>query len=192
MTKSRTAERIKSAALKILVDQGADAVTMRQVAADAGVTTMASYRHFPNREALLRAVADEAFAALESAWEKREASGDFEARFFGLLEEFLDFALGRPNLYAYLMTDRREGAHRLQDFERRGPVAFRQVVLAVEQGMREGALATDDLLEVTLAITSPTVGLVQFYLGGRIAGTEPEFRALCRRTTERVLHGFRK
>jgi hypothetical protein len=61
----------------------------------------------------------------------------------------------------------------------------------VAQGMRDGVLRQDDVLEVTLAITTPVMGLIQQYHGGRISVPESEFRALCERTVERVLNGLR-
>jgi AcrR family transcriptional regulator len=165
---------------------------MRRVAADAGVTTMATYRHYPNREALLRTVADAAFADLGKDWGKRREALDFQSRFDGLLDDFLDFALGKPNLYTFLITERRDGVRQFpEDFRAGDSPAFAPVIEAVEQGMREGVLRPDDSLEVTLAITMPTMGLVQLYLGGRIGLSEHDFRALCERMTGRVLNGLR-
>lgn len=192
MTEPGTAERVASAALAILLAEGANAVTMRRVAADAGVTTMASYRHFPSREVLLRTVADRAAAELGENWGRRADAPDFESRLYGLLDDFLDFALGKPNLYTFLITDRRENVRRFpDDFRSGGSPAFTPVVDAVEHGMREGVLREDDPLETTLALTSAAMGLVQQYLGGRIGLSENDFRALVRRTTERVLNGLR-
>ncbi|AXB47277.1 TetR/AcrR family transcriptional regulator [Amycolatopsis albispora] len=187
-----TAQRIAAAALEILLAEGADAVTMRRVAAAVGVTPMATYRHYPNREALLRAVADAAFADLGKTWGPHAETIDFEQRIDLLLTDFLDFALGSPNLYRFLITDRREPARRFpEDFQDGLSPAFGAVMTAVEQGMREGAVHEDDPLEVTLALTMPAVGLVQLYLGGRMNLSEADFRALCARTTRRVLNGLR-
>jgi AcrR family transcriptional regulator len=192
MAEMGTAERIASAALAILLEEGAQAVTMRRVAAAAGVTAMATYRHYPNREALLHTVVDAAYADLAKDWGKRCEVLDFEGRFDGALDDFLDFALGKPNLYTFLITERRQDARRFpEDFREGGPPAFTPVLKAVEQGMREGVLRSDDCLEATLAITMPVVGLVQLYLGDRVNLSEHDFRALCKRTTERVLNGLR-
>jgi AcrR family transcriptional regulator len=192
MVEMGTAERIASAALAILIEEGAQAVTMRRVAADAGVTTMATYRHYPSREALLRTVADTAFADLGQGWGKRSEAGDFDSLREGLLDDFLDFALGKPNLYTFLMMERRDGVRRFpEDFRESGSPAFTPVVELVEQGMRDGVLRRDDSLEVALAIATPAEGLVQLYLGGRIGLSEQNFRALCKRTIGRVLDGLR-
>ncbi|MGC7102987.1 TetR/AcrR family transcriptional regulator [Amycolatopsis lurida] len=190
---AQTGDRIAAAALRILLAEGAEAVTMRRVAAEVGVTPMATYRHFPNREALLRAVADAAFDELGKNWRPHAETVEFEERVELLLTDFLDFALGRPNLYKFLIIDRREPVRRFpEDFRDGLSPAFGAVWTAVEQGMREGALDEDDPLEVTLALTMPAVGLVQLYLGGRMNLSEPEFRALCARTTRRVLNGLRR
>jgi AcrR family transcriptional regulator len=192
MVEMGTAERVVAAALAILVEEGVRAVTMRRVAADAGVTPMATYRHYPSRDALLRAVADAALADLGRQWGRRDESLEFASRLDGLADDFLDFALGQPNLYTFLLTEKREGARRFpQDFRAGSPTAFAPVTEAVEQGMREGALRKDDPLEATLAITMPAMGLVQLYLGGRINLSEQDFRALCKRTVGRVIDGLR-
>ncbi|WP_158885388.1 TetR/AcrR family transcriptional regulator [Amycolatopsis anabasis] len=192
MADQGTGERIASAALAILVEEGAQAVTMRRVAAAAGVTPMATYRHFPNRETLLRSVAEAGLAELAQDWGKHVEAADMNTRLESLLTDFLDFALGKPNLYTFLLTDRREAARRFpEDFRSGGSAAFNPVYEAVQDWMREGLLRPDDPLEVTLALTSPAQGLVQQYLAGRMALSEADFRALCRRTVERVLNGVK-
>lgn len=192
MAERGTADRIAAAALSILLAEGAQAVTMRRVAADAGVTAMAAYRHYRNRETLLRTVADAAVAELTRDWGERRDARAFDDRLDGLTDDFLDFALGKPNLYSFVVTQRREGVRRFpEDFRDGGTPAFAPVFETVEQGIRDGVLRPDDPLEVTLAITTPAMGLVQLYHGGRIDLSEKDFRALCKRTVGRVLDGLR-
>nr|WP_042198183.1 TetR/AcrR family transcriptional regulator [Kibdelosporangium sp. MJ126-NF4]CEL23251.1 transcriptional regulator, TetR family [Kibdelosporangium sp. MJ126-NF4]CTQ94413.1 transcriptional regulator, TetR family [Kibdelosporangium sp. MJ126-NF4] len=187
-----TPARLTAAALAILLGEGAQAVTMRRVAADAGVTTMATYRHFPNREALLHKTVDDAVDELTAGWAVSDPDLDFADRTEQLLTLFLDFALGKPNLYTYLVTERRSGARQFPaDFRAGGSPAFTPMLDTVTRAMREGNLRDDDALEVTLAITSPVIGLLVQYHSGRIDLPEPEFRALCARTVERVLRGLR-
>ncbi|MQA97100.1 MAG: TetR family transcriptional regulator [Streptosporangiales bacterium] len=187
-----TARRIAAAAREILTDEGADAVSMRRVAEAVGVTPMAIYRHYPNRGALLRSVADETLQELADRWRANVTTSGFEERLDGLLAEFLDFALGHPHLYGFLMTDRWERARRFpEDYADSGPPAFAEVTELVRQAMGEGELREDDPLEVALTVTSHPQGLVQLYLAGRIGLPEPEFRALCHRSTWRVVNGIR-
>ncbi|MFI6596495.1 TetR/AcrR family transcriptional regulator [Nonomuraea sp. NPDC050536] len=187
-----TAEKITDAAQEILVREGVEAVSMRRVAEVVGVTAMAIYKHYPSRQALLRAVADRAFQDLAERWGTRTPGGDWESRALGLMQDFLDFALGSPHLYTFLMTDRRELARRFpEDFEGGGSPAFAPVVALIEEGMAAGLLREDQPLEVALVLSSSTQGLVQLYLGGRIGLDEAGFRQLCERNARRLLDGIR-
>ncbi|MED7931280.1 TetR/AcrR family transcriptional regulator [Nonomuraea sp. LP-02] len=179
------------AAQAVLVSEGAAAVTMRRMADMVGVSPMAAYKHYPNRQALLDEVAERAFRTLSEAWGIRVPDGPWEARVLALLTDFLDFALGQPHLYTFLMTDQRERARRFPDDFESGGSPFHKLVALAEEGMRDGLMREDDPLEVTLALTSSVQGLVQLYLGGRIGLEEDAFRELCRRTVRRIFDGVR-
>jgi len=62
-----TVRRIAGAALQLLERGGPQRVTMRRVARAVGITPMAIYHHFPNREALLKAVTDQEFQKLRAS-----------------------------------------------------------------------------------------------------------------------------
>jgi AcrR family transcriptional regulator len=67
-TSTRTAtteRRILESARRLLSSQSAHALTMRRVAAGAGVTIGAIYKHFRDRDALLARITSEAFGELE-------------------------------------------------------------------------------------------------------------------------------
>lgn len=187
-----TAERIATAARELLIEHGAPGVTMRAVGDAVGLSAMAIYKHFPNREALLRAVADRALRDMSRTWGSRHESDDFEGRLLGLQADFLDFALGQPHLYSFLITDRRERARRFpEDFRDGGTPAFAPVHTLVTDAIEHGVLKDGDTVEVTLSLTMSTLGLVQLYLNGRVGLRETEFRALCRRAILRALDGMR-
>src|SRR5215467_6160237 len=59
-----TAQKIAGAARRLLDKEGAEGVTMRRVATAVGITPMALYRHYPNRDGLLNALADAAFVKM--------------------------------------------------------------------------------------------------------------------------------
>ena len=62
-----------AAGSEVIADLGPTALTMREVAARAGVTPMACYRHFANKEALLAAVAAHGMRRISRAM--RRAAG---------------------------------------------------------------------------------------------------------------------
>ena len=51
-----TADRVLDVALTRFTEQGIDATTMSQLAADAGISRVWLYRHFDNRDAVVRAL----------------------------------------------------------------------------------------------------------------------------------------
>jgi AcrR family transcriptional regulator len=167
-----------------------DAVSMRRVAASAGITPMAIYRHFADRDALLRAVSDDLGAHLRELWVDPDPAADPETLLREQLRRFLDFALGQPRLYRFLMIDGWTRARRYpQDFRRSEGPAFARVVELVASLMERGVWRSDDPLEVALTLTSQTQGLVQLYLSGRMDMSEDDFRALCERAMWRMVHG---
>ncbi|WP_433437416.1 TetR/AcrR family transcriptional regulator [Nonomuraea sp. CA-141351] len=191
MNDQGTAGRIVAVAQRILLEEGAGAVSMRRVGDAVGITAMAIYRHYPNRDALLRAVADRSAGELAAMWTRRSSSGDWDERVSAALDDFLDFALGSPHLYEFLILDAWAGARRFpEDFrDGQGP-PFSVVTGLVEEGMRSGRLREDDPLETAMTVTSSAQGLVQQYLSGRIGMEEADFRALCHRSTWRVIRGL--
>nr|WP_202869285.1 TetR/AcrR family transcriptional regulator C-terminal domain-containing protein [Kribbella antibiotica] len=58
-------EAILTAALRIVDDEGIDALTMRRLAATLGVNPMSLYHHLPNKAAVLAGLAELVFAGLE-------------------------------------------------------------------------------------------------------------------------------
>ena len=193
MAKTFTADRIEVAAGRLLHRSGAEAVTMRRVAKAVGITPMALYRHFANREGLLNALADAGFAELAARLKAIAPSGSAERRLSANLDVFLDFGLGKPRLFELMFLQRREGARQFPaDFrEGKSPTAkFSAEALAA--GMKEGIFRRDDVWEIAFETGAMLQGLVMLYVGGRVALPEEEFRALCHRAFRRYFNGIRK
>ena len=62
--KNAASQRIYKCALDILEAEGPQAVSIRRVAKEVGITPMAIYHYFASREALLNAVVDSEFEQL--------------------------------------------------------------------------------------------------------------------------------
>lgn len=88
-----------SAALALLEDGGEAALSLRAAARTCGVSAMAPYRHFPDKDALLEAVADRGFEALaESLAAADSQAGGFEA-LAAQGAAYVAFACARPALF---------------------------------------------------------------------------------------------
>jgi AcrR family transcriptional regulator len=189
---SATADRLLTIAREIVVAEGADAVTIRRVATAAGLTPMAIYRHYANREALLQRVADDCFAEIGARWATRERAPDLDGRVAELLDDHLDFALEQPRLYDFVFLEGRAGARRWpDDFRNGGSPSLNLVADAVRTGIERGEVRDEDEWELALLFAAMLHGLVRLYQGGRIALSTEDFRALCHRLVTRTLYGLR-
>jgi AcrR family transcriptional regulator len=190
-----TAARIAAAARTLLDKEGAEAISMRRVAEAVGITPMAIYRHFPDREGLLNAIADHGFQSLAEELKGRLFSGDIEQQLTEMGEIYLDHALTNPRLFELMFLKPRQGARQYpRDFvSRKSPPANLMFDL-IQQGMADGYFrpaSQDDIWEIVFETGALSHGLIMLYLGGRMDLSATEFRQLYRRSFRRYIHGLR-
>ncbi|GAA1536569.1 hypothetical protein GCM10009741_43920 [Kribbella lupini] len=192
MTEVTTKDRITAAASWLLTEKGAEGVSMRRVAAAVGITPMAIYQYFPDRDALLHEVADAAFAELTARWAAEPRSTAADARLREMLADHVDFALAQPRLYAYMFTERRDQARQFPaDFKARRSPTFTLLADAIAAGVDQQLFRDDDIWESSLMIAAFVHGLIQLYHGDRIGMPAEDFRALCLSLGERMIDGLR-
>src|SRR5581483_11774368 len=98
-------ERLCDAAERLFAEQGPDAVTMRQLAAELGVSPMTPYRYFKDKDDILAAVRTNGFNRFAQALETARASAtEARARGAAVGEAYVDFAFAHPHTYK-LMFD---------------------------------------------------------------------------------------
>jgi AcrR family transcriptional regulator len=103
-------DAIVRAARDILEADGLAAVTMRRVAEAVGVKGPSLYKHVPDREALLRTVANGIVEELSHVMARAEATDDARADLAAVAMTFREFVLGNPNGYGLLFTELPSGA----------------------------------------------------------------------------------
>ena len=88
-------------ALKVVENEGTEAVTMRALGQATGVSRTAAYRHFGNKIDLLCAVAEEGFSIIGERYQKimDEAVDDGLANLETLGRGYVAFAIDYPNLF---------------------------------------------------------------------------------------------
>jgi AcrR family transcriptional regulator len=192
MNKTTTAERIAEEALKILEKEGENAVSMRRVAHAVGITPMAIYHHFPNREALLNFVVDREFEKFLGYIQARPMRGSAETRLLGCMDSYISYAFECPRIFDYVFTQPRPNARRYpDDFRARRSPTLNPIADLVEQAIDSGFLKRDDVWEIALELWAHAHGYVMLYRGGRFHLSEAEFRTLVRRSLRRLIHGIK-
>lgn len=191
MKRPPTADRILHAARAIFEAQGADAVSMRRVADAVGITAMAIYRHFPNRNALLKRISDDSFSEIARHWEARSRHADVLQRLIAVQELYLDYALTHPFLFDHAFSAQREDARRFpDDFRQRRSPTLTVVADAVSDGMRQGVLREDDPWDVSMTLWAHTHGLIALYRAGRFSYDAAQFRTFYLASLQRLLRGL--
>ncbi|MFC9474576.1 TetR/AcrR family transcriptional regulator [Nocardia sp. NPDC056952] len=92
------AAALVEAGLELTRAGGPDALTIRAVTRQVGVTPNAAYRHFPDRRALLRAVSAAIESRMAEGMERGPATGRASLRAVGL--GYIGFALLEPGWFA--------------------------------------------------------------------------------------------
>lgn len=97
------------AALAFIAREGVEALSIRAIAKQAGVSPGAPFRHFADRTALLTAVAEEAtrrFLAEIAAATAREADPSPRARLLAIGRAYLSWARANPTYFEIVSTRR--------------------------------------------------------------------------------------
>jgi AcrR family transcriptional regulator len=192
VTAQSTTRRIAIAGRRLLDKEGTEAVTMRRVATAVGITPMAIYRHYPDRDALLNALADEGFADLAVRLSSKRFSGNIEERLTKMGEIYVDHSLKNPRLFELMFLTPRPGARRYpQDFKGGQSPTANVMAEVVREGMESGYFRKDDVWEIVFEMGALSHGLIMLYLGGRMGLTPARFRSLYRRSFRRYIRGIR-
>lgn len=97
------ANALLAAALRKVEGEGAEAVSLRDLAETLGVSRAAPYRHFASRDELLAAVAAVGFEELVRVYDQAlSGPGDGRARLIAASRAFFAFAVRRPGLYSLM------------------------------------------------------------------------------------------
>jgi AcrR family transcriptional regulator len=186
-----TAARIYQSALAKLESEGPQAVTVRRVAKEVGITPMAIYHHFPNRQALLDAVVDSEFAQLVEFFDRSNRTASFEAAMIHSMDGYIAYALAHPRIFDYVFSMPRPGARRFpKDFRARRSPTLNLTADMIATGIKTGKLRRDDVWEIALGLWVHAQGYLALWRAGRFHLPEGEFRKLVHRSFRRFFHGL--
>jgi AcrR family transcriptional regulator len=184
-----TRDRLFAAAREIFERDGLEGLSVRAVARHAGLSPMAMYRHFADKDALLDALMLDGFAAWEARVRAIEAE-DPSQWLRSLFAAYLDFALADPHRFdaAFLLPARKARKYP-DDFAAGRSPAIGMVMARIEQAKAAGRLGPVEPLEAALTLSALAQGLVSMQRAGRFA-SEDYFRRCYATAVERGLTFF--
>ncbi len=159
-------------------ERGVQALSLRELARDVGVSHAAPRRHFPDRQALLDALAQAGFERLgaELRGAVDGAGEDFPERLRAIATAYVRFATRDAALLELMFAGKHrerdghdEEAARLSEAADR---AFSVMLEAIEQGQREGILERGEPERVGLVLFATIQGIAALVTGGIVAAEQ--------------------
>jgi AcrR family transcriptional regulator len=181
-TPSADVEReLLAAAEAVLVRDGPSALTVRAVAAEAGIAPMGVYNRLGGKDGLVDALLIKGFDRLGATMAASQVStapgsseSDVATRFFACGLSYRAFALANPHFYAIMFEKAIPREHVNPEVEEHATATFLALVRVVELAAAAGVIAAPDPIEAAQQIWSAVHGAVSLELRGLVQTPDPE------------------
>jgi AcrR family transcriptional regulator len=173
-------EALIVAATQLAAEHGPDAVVLREAARRVGVSHNAAYRHFADRDALLRAVSARAMAQFgQLVADRIAAAADGEdgqaaaARFEASGRAYVEFAMTQPGLFR-LVCARSLGDVELEDGAHH---PYTQLSERLDELVATGVITPARRTDAEVGAWSAVHGFSMLVLDGPLRDASPDERA---------------
>jgi AcrR family transcriptional regulator len=188
MTQS-TRARIFAAARELFDHSGTEGVSMRRIAEKVGITPMAIYKHYPDKDALLNALMLDGFAVWEARVEALEAPQPL-LWLEQMGQAFVDFALNEPRRYEAAFLLKASAARKYpHDFAQGRSPVISKAIARIEEAQALGQIGDTSAIDIAISFAALVQGLVDMHRAGRFAG-EMEFRDAYRKALSHCIQSF--
>jgi AcrR family transcriptional regulator len=175
-------------ALRTIQSDGVRGVTLRGVGETLGVSRTALYRHFPDKDALLAAVAREGFRTLRlqtlEAWD--QGGRDWTA-FESMGAAYIRFAVRNPAHYRVMFSGFVVGSVD-PELDQEGAGAFQALVDAIVSLQRDGLMRVDEPVQLARFVWALVHGVAMLQIDG-LLGAQADADAFTRFALERLRTG---
>jgi AcrR family transcriptional regulator len=161
------------AGVEVLSREGVGGLSLRKVAARAGVSHAAPYAHFADRQALVAAISAEGFHRLYERIDRaaRENDHDPALRLARSAWAYVAFALDDPAHFKVMFSNVVEQQQAYPDFVATVQKNFQQLVTLVEQSQQAGLLSPGPAETLAVSVWSLVHGFTLLYLENQISHT---------------------
>ena len=182
-------ERLCEAAERLFAERGPDAVTMRQLAAELGVSPMTPYRYFHDKDDILAAIRTNGFTRFADALEKaRDGAEGARAKGKAVGEAYVTFALEHPHAYKLMFDLNQPHMEKYPGLVAAGQRAHGTMTGYVDDAFNEGIMS-GDAGEIGMMFWAAVHGAVVLELAGMLPPGGA--RALSRKLDSTLARGLR-
>lgn len=175
---SSTRQRILDQAIEVTVREGVHHLSMRKIASRVGLTPMAIYRHFKDKQELEQVLLGHAFDLFEAYLRGAQAGESAHERLTTLADGFFTFALERPQHFELLFLSAANPRQVMAGREVKdvsGPT-YRLLHETVTDWIGTPREDDDALADATLDILAFCIGHAALHISGNMMGrSDAEF-----------------
>ncbi|MET0965323.1 MAG: TetR/AcrR family transcriptional regulator [Nakamurella sp.] len=179
-------------AAEVVVADGVGALSLRELARDLGVSHGAPSRHFPDKQALLDAVALDGFdrlrAALDSAVTPADDVLTFRQQFAEIAAAYVNFAVLNAPLLA-IMFAAKHRAEAPDDVRLAVDRTFAGPLRMIEQAQLRGEVVGGEVEDIATAIMATMHGFAALIAAGLLHPDTSD--AMLAATVDRLVDGLR-
>ena len=184
----RLAQALVEAAVARLEADGVEALSLRELARDAGVNHRAVYRHFPDKLSLLARVAEEGWRRMERRVKQQTAgkpAGEQTLKATGV--GFYLFARDHPNLFALMAGPRINVQGAFPALE----TAMAETMAMFRRSFLDSGLEPELTRVRTALFVSALQGITTQILHGRLHVSRAKAKDFIADTCQRLFEGLR-
>lgn len=151
-------------ATRFIIEQGEDALTLKELSKKLHITPPALYRHFSSKEDLIKNVMNHAFDLFDEIIIAVETNKKYSCieKFYFFGKEYLNFATSKPNLFNVMFGTRFSS---LRDVNNREEAkSLYTIADRLLEGQKNGVIKEDNPLNQVSVIHSTLHGLAKLYI----------------------------
>ncbi|PJZ44939.1 TetR/AcrR family transcriptional regulator [Leptospira brenneri] len=163
-------EALIQAGLELLGTTALEDISLRKVAAKAGVSHVASYHHFENKHSLFSAIAEIGFQKYFEAYQKEleKTNQDFKGRYRALGWTYFQFIMANRQFARIMFGGMGVDVKSHPSLSAVSRRTYRQLHEIIRMGQRLGHLEKGNTREKTLASWAMIHGIAMLFLEGRL------------------------
>src|SRR4051812_47480288 len=169
------ARALVDTAVRMIQEEGLQALTLRGVGARLGVSRTALYRHFDDKDALLARVASEGFKRFHDALARAAAEGEKrdDDPMPAMAAAYARFARSHPSHYQTMFSGVLTDAERYPELQQCGEAAFTVLVEAIRSGQARRRIRKGNPVELAEIIWAMSHGIATLGMGRQLT-TAPD------------------
>jgi AcrR family transcriptional regulator len=185
-------EQILAVASQLYLEQGAKGISMRKIASVIGITPMALYRHFENKDELQCALLKQSFVTFGEYLYPSLQEDSPEQRFHRCVRGYFEFAREQRNYFGliFLATNPLDSPGIPAVIEKESAPPFRFLMDRVRECMDAGYFKRGDVYDCAITLLAQTTGMASLYLSNSIQMGDDKAWSQYEKAMQMVLTGI--